>query len=238
MSQKKPSQILSYLYLGGKSDAKAKDALQKLNIKYILNCTPQRTVDPENGCPNFFEKDKLFIYKRIPIFDNQGEDILSHMETAFKFIEEGKHYGNILVHCHKGISRSASFVIGYLMRKNELTFEEALAHLQMIRPMVQPNASFIIQLQKYQPNAPQLGEYCQEEEIKINEAAPIGPQFPSVIAINAIELEVEQPCKKRKVEQEEEEEAQEDANDCNDITLLPTEDLPITIITTAKKQCH
>lgn len=172
---KKPSQILSYLYLGGKADAKAKDVLQKLKIKYILNCTPQRSVDPENGCPNFYEKERLFVYKRIPIFDNQGEDILSHMETAFKFIEESKHYGNVLVHCHKGVSRSAAFVIGYLMKKNELTLEEALAHVQMIRPVVQPNSSFLSQLSKYSPHSESV---IDSSPLTSTVATKIGPMFP------------------------------------------------------------
>lgn len=147
-----PSQILKFLYLGGRSDAKSKETLDALNIRYILNCTPQRTDDPEFGCPNFFQKERNYVYKRIPIFDNKGEDIIPHMETAYKFIEEGQHYGNVLVHCHKGVSRSASFVIGYLMRKNEFTFDEALAFVQSMRPMVQPNEAFIKQLLTYNPN--------------------------------------------------------------------------------------
>lgn len=73
--QIRPSQILGgdcKLYLGGKVDAKAKNMLQSLGIKYILNCTPPRAMDPETGCPNFFEKERSFVYRRIPVFDNRG----------------------------------------------------------------------------------------------------------------------------------------------------------------------
>eukprot|EP01039_Chlorochromonas_danica_P002991 gene2991-3261_t len=147
-----PSQILSYLFLGGRATAKSKSLLLHHNIKYILNCTPNRTADPETGCPNFFEKDSTFKYQRIPIFDNRAEEILNYMELAYLFIEEGRHYGNVLVHCHKGISRSASFVMGYLMKKNDFTWEEALSFLQMSRPIVQPNESFLHQLKQYHPN--------------------------------------------------------------------------------------
>lgn len=145
----KATKIFSFLYLGGKSDAKNKDFLIKENIKYILNCTPQRSVDPSSGCPNFYEKEKLFTYKRIPIFDNRGEDIISHMDSACRFIEEGKHYGGVLVHCHKGISRSASFIIGYLMNKHEMTYEEAYGYVKGCRSIIQPNESFINQLTDY-----------------------------------------------------------------------------------------
>lgn len=60
---KKPSQILKYLYIGGKNDAKDKELLKELKIKYILNCTPTRNVDPEAGCPNYYEKEMTFIVR-------------------------------------------------------------------------------------------------------------------------------------------------------------------------------
>jgi len=68
------------------------------------------------------------------------------METAYDFIEQGKHYGSVLVHCHKGISRSATFVIGYLMMKNEFTYNEAFDYVKACRPIIAPNESFITQL--------------------------------------------------------------------------------------------
>ena len=51
---------------------------------------PFRSLDPEAGCPNFFESrtPPPFTYKRIPIFDNRGEDILQYMEGAVSFIEQ------------------------------------------------------------------------------------------------------------------------------------------------------
>jgi protein-tyrosine phosphatase len=145
-----PTQILSFIYLGSKNDAKNKSLLNKLNIKYIINCTPSKEVDRNTGCPNFFEKEKSFKYLRIGIFDNSGEDVLAHMDSTFKFIEEGKHYGNILIHCHRGVSRSATFVMGYLMRKNEMTLSESLTFLQSKRHIVNPNKAFLHQLNKYE----------------------------------------------------------------------------------------
>ncbi len=159
-----------------------------MKISHILNCTPQRSVDPDGGCPNYFEKERAFNYKRIPIFDNRGEDVTAHMETAFKFIEEGKHYGNVLVHCHKGVSRSASFVLGYLMKKNEMTLEEAMSHVQSCRPVVQPNQSFMTQLEAYdshlslarQDDNPNAGMDAQlfDREMTSNVSVKVGPNPP------------------------------------------------------------
>lgn len=147
---KNPSKILGYLYLGGKQDAKAKNLLLHLKIKYILNVTPPRSLDPESGCPSFFEKEKCFVYKRIPVFDNRGEDLIQYMDQSYRFIEEGKHYGGVLVHCHKGVSRSSTFVIGYLMKKNGMTLDEALEYVKTIRPIVMPNLAFMAQLRAYE----------------------------------------------------------------------------------------
>lgn len=178
-----PSQILPHLFLGGKADAKSKTWLQQRGVKYILNCTPTRKADREAGVPNYYEKDRDFKYCRIPIFDNKGEDITFHLDTAFRFIEEAKHYGGILVHCLKGVSRSASFVIAYLMKKNEFSFDEALGYVQSIRPIVAPNVAFIAQLKAYDSQLITNRASAQDERetadsVKEVAGPAIGPSMP------------------------------------------------------------
>jgi protein-tyrosine phosphatase len=176
-----PSQILSYLYIGSKQDAKSLSTLQKLNIKSVINCTPKRSDDPENGCSNYYEKSKQVVYCRIPVFDNRGENILKYLDISYKFIEENRHYGNILVHCHKGISRSVSIVIGYMMKKSDLNYEEALSHIQMFRPIAQPNESFEEQLRTYQPNREQSIYNDSGPVSTVTSQASIGPVGPSKV---------------------------------------------------------
>lgn len=81
---------------------------------------------------------------------NKGEDITPYLDKVYDFISHGKHYGNILVHCLRGVSRSTSFVMGYLMRDNELSVDEALSHVTMYRSQVQPNDAFLSQLRRYE----------------------------------------------------------------------------------------
>ncbi|CAN0120704.1 unnamed protein product [Ectocarpus sp. 8 AP-2014] len=45
-------------------------------------------MDPTNGVPNFFEKDRAMTYKRVAVFDNRGEDLLQHLESCISFIEQ------------------------------------------------------------------------------------------------------------------------------------------------------
>lgn len=183
-SSQQPSQVLGYLFLGSKEAAKSKDSLKINKIKYILNCTPARNDDPEAGVPNYYEKEKSMglIYKRIPIFDNKGEDLVPYFEQAYRFIEEGRHYGNVLVHCHKGISRSSSFVIAYLMRKDAFTYSEALSYVQSIRSIVHPNEAFERQLIEYEGQL--LRVDSASNTANANCSSIIGPAPSTVIQYN------------------------------------------------------
>ena len=57
---------------------------------------------------------------------------------------------NVLVHCHMGISRSASLVLAYLMRKFGVSLDEAYQHTVGIRDTIEPNSTFWKQLQRYE----------------------------------------------------------------------------------------
>lgn len=56
---------------------------------------------------------------------------------------------NIVVNCQAGVSRSASFIIGYLI-KNGLNYEDSYELLKTSRPIVSPNKGFIEQLKQYE----------------------------------------------------------------------------------------
>jgi len=56
------------------------------------------------------------------------------------------------VHCGKGVSRSATCIIAYLMKNKGWSMTEALKHVQKCRPIVNPNASFVAQLKEWDSN--------------------------------------------------------------------------------------
>ncbi len=64
---------------------------------------------------------------------------------------KGKEDGyNILVHCARGKSRSASMVIGYLIWKEKISFEEAYYRVKKKRPIIAINHGFEKQLKAFE----------------------------------------------------------------------------------------
>jgi hypothetical protein len=144
-----PGRILPYLFLGGKVHARDKATLKRLKINHILNMSPTRDTDPNAGIPNFFQSDKKFTYKRVPIFDNNGENIIEHLKGCIDFIDKAQYYGAVLVHCNQGVSRSTSMCLGYLMDKKGMTLQDAYDHIKKQRKQAGPNTAFRRQLELY-----------------------------------------------------------------------------------------
>ncbi|KAN0055457.1 hypothetical protein ACTA71_008569 [Dictyostelium dimigraforme] len=93
---------------------------------------------------------KIYKYLHIDIYDSPSVDIMKYFDKTFQFIEEGRKDGGVLVHCFAGISRSATICIAYIMRKLNISFEDAHGLVSDARPIIYPNESFIKQLKKYE----------------------------------------------------------------------------------------
>ena len=115
--------------------------LQNLKVTHILNVASR--------VENFFPDD--FTYKHFDILDITETNITDYFVESFKFIDEGRKQGCVLVHCNAGISRSASIVIGYLMSRENMEFQQAYDHVKVKRPATRPNDGFLRQLKAYVP---------------------------------------------------------------------------------------
>lgn len=134
--------IENNLYLGGLAAAKNIDTLNKYKITHII------TIDT---CPlprNILEL-KHITTKFIQLSDQPKEDLLSHFDETDTFIKEGLSKGAVLVHCYFGVSRSATVVIAYFMKKYQLTYHEAFERVKARRGIVYPNQGFVSQLKLY-----------------------------------------------------------------------------------------
>eukprot|EP01041_Mallomonas_annulata_P000726 gene726-1398_t len=75
------------------------------------------------------------------------ENITQTFEPSIEFIQSAK--GNVLVHCFAGVSRSASIVLAFLMKINNMSLEDARKFLKSKRRCICPNDGFIKQLASF-----------------------------------------------------------------------------------------
>lgn len=91
--------------------------------------------------PNDFE------YLHIQLRDALNENIIEHLDKAYRFIEDATSGGGkVLIHCAYGISRSGSILIYYIMRKYGKSYDEALEMVRNKRQIIKPNIGYERQL--------------------------------------------------------------------------------------------
>lgn len=146
-----PTRILPHLYLGCQRDVLNRDLMQQNDIAYVLNAS--------NTCPKpDFIPDSHFL--RVPVNDSFCEKILPWLDRSVEFIEKAKaSNARVLVHCLAGISRSATIAIAYIMKRMDMTLDEAYRFVKEKRPTISPNFNFLGQLLDF------------EKKIK----SPVGP---------------------------------------------------------------
>lgn len=85
---------------------------------------------------------------RVAIEDTKDAEIENYFESTAEFISRHVAQGhNVLVHCFKGLSRSVSLVIYYMVtRLGYRSVDVALSHIKKVRPSVHPNPGFLQKL--------------------------------------------------------------------------------------------
>lgn len=134
--------IENNLYLGGLAAAKDLGTLNKYKITHIL------TIDT-CPLPRLITDMKQFVTKYIQLSDQPKEDLLSFFDETDLFIKEGLSKGAVLIHCYFGVSRSATVIIAYTMKKYGITYDEAYERVKAKRHIVYPNQGFVSQLKLY-----------------------------------------------------------------------------------------
>ncbi len=130
----KPDEVDDYLYIGPYTCANTTASLDNVSIKHIINVTKEH--------PNYFPQ--FYDYMKIPVSDECKEDLAQYLDNAADYIEYAvKNRENILVHCAAGQSRSASIVLAYLVKHQQMTLKDALEFLKSKRNCVSPNIGFI-----------------------------------------------------------------------------------------------
>ncbi|XP_005994121.1 dual specificity protein phosphatase 12 [Latimeria chalumnae] len=129
------------LFLGTVADLSDSERLNEAGITHVL------TVDSEEPSPLPGLRHK-FVFA----LDEAGTDLLSALDDCVDFIQNALATGRaaVLVHCHAGVSRCAAVVTAYLMKKEQLAFQDAYNKVQSVKPDVKVNDEFVRQLELYE----------------------------------------------------------------------------------------
>lgn len=135
-----PCQILPNFYISNINVAMNAQTLSEHGITHIVNASASK-----NWFPLKYQ------YCKIDIFDWPGADIQQHFPLTNQFIQQGlQSGGKVLVHCHAGVSRSATLVLAYLLEHHELSLQNALKLLKTARECICPNHGFLRQLKVFE----------------------------------------------------------------------------------------
>jgi len=131
-----PSEILKeFLFLGSYDNASRSELLKTIGVSHILNTVPL--------CQNLYRNS--FTYHCLQ------EDKTLQFDDANQFLEQcEREKARVLVHCMSGKSRSAAFVIAFLMKSRGWRLAQSFQWVKERRPQVQLSDAAQQQLIEYE----------------------------------------------------------------------------------------
>ena len=139
------SLIAPRLYIGGEVAARSLEMLQARGVTHALNCCT---------LPNFHEGDADGPeYLRLGLLDSVADlpRMMDALRLGVAFIADGLGGGGtVFVHCHRGISRSCTLVIAYLMRARGASAEATFDDVRRARGVCDPNLGYLCTLKEWE----------------------------------------------------------------------------------------
>ena len=136
-------QIEPGLYLGNEDAAINEDLLKERNITAICACG--------RGLLTPFLEKPGYEYLHLQVNDFPKQNLIQYFPQQQAWMDQMRAQGRtILIHCAAGISRSATFTIAYIMKREGMGFDSALAYVRKGRKSVHPNSGFREQLRAFE----------------------------------------------------------------------------------------
>lgn len=134
------SRVRAHLYLGGAAAAGLPaDELLAKRIRAVVNLAPDTVARGD------LQGDYVSLHAR----DADGEDLLALLPDVLSTVQAAREAdAAALVHCHRGVSRSAAAVVAVLMVEEGLGCAAALKEVRVTRLVAGPNAGFVRALQR------------------------------------------------------------------------------------------
>jgi len=139
------SKVSTRLFVGSAADAASATTLAQLDVKLVVNCTPD--------IPNFFEGEEgAPDYVRVPVEDGPGVSFRECATTVRDAVQQIRRVrstgGVVLVHCLMGASRSVCVACLALLDDEEAdTADSAYQTVRTARAPARINVSFMRDLE-------------------------------------------------------------------------------------------
>jgi predicted protein tyrosine phosphatase len=146
------NEITEKIFIGDLASASNDEAMLEQGITHVVSVI--------NGSYELFPE--KFTYKIIHINDDPWVDIGQYFDETNVFIESAikDPKNKVMIHCHRGISRSVTLLMAYLLselnKKNKILQDEVDATIQFLleevkgrRSIASPNEGFIEALKIY-----------------------------------------------------------------------------------------
>ena len=142
-SQSELTEILPNLYISDINAAECPSTLSSLGITHILSAMCGTVHIPTTLLP--------IRTLQVPLLDTPFAELAAFLPNTTDFLTDALRDKNakVLVHCVKGVSRSASVISAYLIARYGWTTDQAVNFVQSKRMNAQPNRGFISQLDEY-----------------------------------------------------------------------------------------
>ena len=128
------NEIISGLFLGDHIASDNKYILNRNGITHILSV----------GSGLYPKFPQRYTYKWIRELDSPTANLKQHFAAMHRFINSAfAAGGRVLVHCHAGISRSATTIISWLMKQHGMELQAATSLVRSKRWFINPNAGFV-----------------------------------------------------------------------------------------------
>ncbi|OHT08575.1 hypothetical protein TRFO_22831 [Tritrichomonas foetus] len=170
-------QVIPNLFISDERAARDQATLLKLGITHVVNI---------NNGDSFVDKIPSLKYFSLIMDDSVFEELSVTFWNGLDFVRNAIDNGGIvLVHCRKGISRSAALCVAYIMSAQKLNFEEAYMYVKKQRSIVNINTGFSKQLKEWEIKEKVAVNSMEDSTINIEEIPKydLTLKLPSAVSV-------------------------------------------------------
>jgi hypothetical protein len=172
------------LFLGSYAAATNRMALDRLGITHIINVTWEY----ENTFPD------AYTYLRIPAKDTRNERLRPYFKEVAAFVADAQAHdpnARVIFHCQHGISRSVTLLVATIMHAENLSLEQVLRPLTLLKPEVEPNPAFMNELRAWEAelfgNVTSTMQLTVSDPLYVDQGPRLSTSYEAALALASME---------------------------------------------------